>query len=426
MFSALCVLGLWRPGVGIIGLVAALLERLSLSHLIQQMLSKTEWFPLVELALFMVIGAALVPLLLRFKYLHLADTPMSPGDRLSIYEKLTLLAIAVHFSNYFYSGVKKIFLGEHPLSWVIHNETWSLMLTSSVLGHLPLSFDQTLTSIGITSFQKFVVIGNASIFFGQLFAIVAGVSIRWIIFACLFYDLTHILIFLTTGIFFYKWIILNFAIIAALLSVRNKIVPNPLKVMIVAMIVAAPLPFFVAKLGWWDTRSLNHEQFYAILNDGTEVSVPTNYWGSFAVTYAQLRRIRDKGDEFFPTGTSGIILGQNNMRMGIDCSFALPSSSDSLDVVSMTFRKPDNEVARHVKLHHEYVLENIDEDGKIVYDFYPHHIWSMPWLFKAFSELDKRKIVAYRYVIEAKCLRYEKDRVIEDVKKRSSHIIHVK
>lgn len=425
VFPVLCIMGWWRPGIGVTGLVAAMTERTSLSHIIDQTLSKTDYLPLVEVSLLMIIGAALTPVFQRLNWIHLANQPMTPEDRLDIYEKLTLVAIAVHLSNYFYSGLKKVFLGEHPMSWVLHNETWSLILTAHILGHLPLSIDPALMSIGINSFKTTVLIGNMLIFFGQLLAIISGVRIKWIIIATLFYDLTHILIFFTTGIFFYKWIILNFAIVAALIGIRDKIIPNPLKAIIATMIVVAPAAFFVAKLGWWDTRALNHEKFYAVLDDGTEIQVPTNYYGSFSVTYAQQRRIRDKTDGFFPSGTFGIVFGQDNMRMGLKCSFELPTS-EYPDVVSKNFSQYDNAVTRHVIQHHSYILENVDNEGKIPYDFYPHHIWSMPWLFKDFSELDKRRIVAYRYAIEAKCLGYDEGRIIEDVKRRSEYVIQLK
>jgi len=299
-----------------------------------------------------------------------------------------------------------------------------LILTASALGSLPLSFDQSISNIGIQVMRETMVLSNALILVSQLFAIIASVRIRYIIIATVFYDLTHVLIFLATGIFFYKWIILNLAIVAALVGLRDKIIPKSLRFMIAGMIVVAPLTFFVAELGWWDTRSLNHEKFYAVLDDRTEMEVPTNYWGSFSVIYAQLRRIRNKEDGFFPTGTSGIIFGQDNMKRGLECNFTLPPSKHA-DVVSKVFSKPDNDVVRHVKMHHRYVLENVNDKGRLAYDVYPHHIWSMPWLFRNFSLLDKRRIVAYKYVVEATCLGYEKGRMTNDIKRRSEYVIQL-
>jgi hypothetical protein len=99
VFSALCIMGYWRPGIGVTALVAAMAERISLSQIIDQTLSQTEWFPMVEVSLLMIIGAALMPFFQRLKWIHLATQPMTPEDKLDIYEKLTLVAIAVHLSN---------------------------------------------------------------------------------------------------------------------------------------------------------------------------------------------------------------------------------------------------------------------------------------------------------------------------------------
>jgi len=419
----ICILGLWRPGVGVTGMAAAMAGKISLGQIIGETLSKTEYAPLIEVSLFMVVGAALIPVLKRLGLTRL-DGGQTREDSFCVLEKFTLIAIGVHLSNYFYSGVKKLFLGEHALSWTLYNETWSLILTANALGSLPLSFDQSISNIGIQVMRETMVLSNALILVSQLFAIIASVRIRYIIIATVFYDLTHVLIFLATGIFFYKWIILNLAIVAALVGLRDKIIPKSLRFMIAGMIVVAPLTFFVAELGWWDTRSLNHEKFYAVLDDRTEMEVPTNYWGSFSVIYAQLRRIRNKEDGFFPTGTSGIIFGQDNMKRGLECNFTLPPSKHA-DVVSKVFSKPDNDVVRHVKMHHRYVLENVNDKGRLAYDVYPHHIWSMPWLFRNFSLLDKRRIVAYKYVVEATCLGYEKGRMTKDIKRRSEYVIQL-
>ena len=43
-----------------------------------------------------------------------------------------------------------------------------------------------------------------------------------------------------------------------------------------------------------------------------------------------------------------------------------------------------------VKEHHQFIIDNIDEDGIYNYDLFPHHIWSNPLLFREFYNLDKR------------------------------------
>jgi hypothetical protein len=49
----------------------------------------------------------------------------------------------------------------------------------------------------------------------------------------------------------------------------------------------------------------------------------------------------------------------------------------------------------------------VDENGYVDYDLFPHHIFSMPWHFEDFKQLDKRRIVSFRYENQAVCIGYE-------------------
>jgi len=64
-------------------------------------------------------------------------------------------------------------------------------------------------------------------------------------------------------------------------------------------------------------------------------------------------------------------------------------------------------VAHLLRNHHSYILKNLRDDGTINYDLYPHHIFSMPWNYSEFRNLDKRRITSYRYVVESKCMAYK-------------------
>ena len=421
ILPVLCLLGFWRPVLGVIALLCAIWERLTLSQLYGVLLSQTEYFPVVEFALFMLISAALLSAVKRFNYFSPLFVP-ARQNVLSALEKMALCAVAVHMSNYFYSGVKKWFLGDNPLSWAIENQTHYLILTADAMGFLPLRAFPGLPEALFQALDGVNVLSNVLIYGGQFAAVIAVLRIRWLVWITAFYDLTHIAIFLLTGIFFYKWIILNFAIIAGLVAMRHKVMPTAFKLQLMAIVVAAPLVFWVASLGWWDSRAFNHERFYAMLEDGSEIEVPTNYWGSFSVNYAQARVIRDKAEGFFPTGTSGAILGQRNMERANRCEYQFDPEK-SRRVLQNLVDAPGSHVIENVRLHHRYVLEHVNDAGHVAYDFYPHHIWSMPWLFDEFNKLDKRRIQAYRYVVEAACLSFENGRFTRDVMTRGDYVI---
>jgi hypothetical protein len=192
-----------------------------------------------------------------------------------------------------------------------------------------------------------------------------------------------------------------------------------------SIVVLAPIVFWVASLGWWDTRAFNHERFFAMLDDGTEIEVPSNYWGSLSIHYAQARVTREKAEGFFPTGTFGIALNQRIMERANRCDYQFESEK-SRRVLKELVEAPNSQVIQNVRLHHRYVLEKADEKGLLSYDFYPHHIWSMPWSFDEFKTLDKRRIKAYRYVVEASCLGMESARFTRNVMTRSDYVISVK
>lgn len=425
VWPLLCLAGLFRPGYGVIAMVGAAWERLTLSQYFGSSLSQTEFFPLVELSMFMVIGAALSLHLGKTRWRDwIAESTRPDAPRLL--EFVALAAIAVHMANYLYSGVTKVGLGTYGVDWVLENKTQYLLMVYHGMGMSPLSIIDGLPEFSYVAFDRFFVVSNLLIFAGQLAAITAMVRIRWLMVLTAFYDLTHIVIYLCTGIFFYKWIVLNFAIIAGLATIRYKRIHVAQGAFLTAFIVSAPLVFWVARLGWWDTRALNQERIYAVFKDGAELEVPTNYWGSFAVHFAQMRLLRDRSENFFPTWTSGLTNVKEDMLAANRCEYSFSATEQQKEVDAFFASGKGVQLASHIRRHHAYVLTQTGEDGTYNYDMYPHHIWSAPWLFKAFAAADKRDIVEYRLVIEPTCYAFIDNRFVPQVKGQASYAISVR
>ncbi|MFO1394420.1 MAG: hypothetical protein U1F09_11720 [Steroidobacteraceae bacterium] len=423
VLPALCLLGFWRPGIGALALFAVLAERRTLGAWFGDNLSATEFYPLAEIGLFLVIAAAIEARSRRISFLARAGDPLDPTDTLPLMTKITLAGVSLHLANYFYSAVAKAELGDHPLSWMLHNHTENMIPAHLEFGQLPLSVVPGLAESSFTAFGAVFVLVNALTFFGQGFAILAPLRIRWIIAITAFYDLTHIVIFLVTGIFFYKWILLNLSIIIAFAPLRNLTLPRRLQAYLICVQLAAPGLFYVAHLGWWDTLSVNHERIYAVLDDGSEVEVPTNYWGSFSVTYAQQRRSPELAALLFPT-RFGKPKNQRTAELANQCRLPLPPD-DGVTRVSPEVGDRDGSISAHVREHHTYQLAHAGPDGRVEFDAYPHHIWSMPWLYPGVYRLDVRRVRAYRFVDEAVCLGFEDGRFQRRVLRTKSFDIPV-
>lgn len=423
IFPILCLLGFWRPAFGAAALFGAVCERRTLEDWFGDTLSATEFFPLAEIGIFLVIAAAIEKYALRNHFLGRAAVPVSADDTLPLLTKITLVGVCLHLSNYFYSGLAKAMLGDHPLSWMIHNHTENMIPAHLEFGQLPLSVSDGLPELSYTGFGYVFILINAFTFFGQLLAIVAALRIRWIVAITAFYDLTHLAIFLVTGIFFYKWILLNFSIIAAFGALRAVSIPRQLQAYMVAIVVAAPALFSIAHLAWWDTLSVDNERILAVLDDGTEVPVPSNYWGSFSVHYAQQRRSPELAAMLFPS-RYGKPKSQRMAELANRCEMPLPPDSGSTEV-PVSIADPDGSISAHVRSHHFHMLTKLDDAGRVDYDFYPHHIWSMPWLFRPFEQLDKHRIRAYRFTVQAVCLGLENGKFSRKVIREKSFVIPV-
>lgn len=420
--AALCAaIGFFRPSFGLIPLIYVVWYKGVLSRFMGYEISWTDYTPLVEVGLVITFSALIWAGISRFSFWRpLIDVKKDQQTLLPL-EKLFLLSVAVHMANYFHSGFKKLWLGDNVLSWALHNKTQYLISNAEALGQLPTSFSDTLTGLSYQALAFVVVPTNFILLAGQLLALVALFRIRWGITATLFYDLTHAVIFVTSGIFFYKWIALNAAIVMALNTMRKKTVPIFLRALILATIILSPGVFFVANLGWWDTPALNVERIDAVTRDGREIAVPSNFWGAFSVRMAQQRLIADKSDGFFPTGTYGATPRQEDMRTAESCGFKLPPAGQS-DVIDKTFAQ-DSRIEDFIRNYHQWALNRAGEKGNWIYDLYPHHIFSSPWEFMDFMKVDLHDIVAYRYSITAICASMDRGAMKKVVVREKSHVI---
>ncbi|HEY8190488.1 MAG TPA: hypothetical protein VIF12_07365, partial [Micavibrio sp.] len=187
--AALCAaIGLFRPSFGLIPLTYVVWYKGVLSRFMGYEISWTDYTPLVEVGLVLTFSTLIWATISRFPFWKpLTGIKPDPETKdLLPLEKLFLLSVALHMANYFYSGFKKLWLGDHLLSWVLHNKTQYLILNADVLGQLPVSFSAALTGLSYQALSFMIIPTNFMMLFGQLLALVALFRIRWGIAATLF------------------------------------------------------------------------------------------------------------------------------------------------------------------------------------------------------------------------------------------------
>lgn len=404
----LWVLSLWRPCMGIYLLILMSFYKMALSYSGGVPLSETDWLILVEGGCFLLILLSLSKAspfflqkfsLMPKRWRAVLDNVQS--DRLQFYFLITI--VCIHFGNYFYSGLGKTGLFSSPvnasgvLDWLWNNATYYLVLNTWYSGHLPLAAIKGAPQAAYETLRFFVLPMNFIVLATQLICLFCVFRVAFIKYITIFYDVMHVAIFLTSGIFFWKWIIFNTALATALHRHKAFHIPKSIGLFFMFVVLASPSLFFIARLAWFDTRSFNNAYFEAVDAQGQSYKVPTNYFGPMSVTFAQGRVGRNfKG--FFGTGTFGNNYDHSQTALANKC--LLPVDTDVKGLTTEAY----DQISSFIKRHHRYVLENVGPSGRIAYDVYPHHIWSNPALYSDFYALDKRTIVTYSYTIEAVCL----------------------
>lgn len=391
------VISLYRPVFLLVPIVYMAQMKGAQSELLHLTLSKTDYLPLLEAVFFIYVGAVIYTFGIN------KGSLAEENESEIVFDILFITTVAAHFSNYFYSGVKKIWISDGSLTWwSLNNQTENLILTAHKSGHFPWPLPPEQVQVLYTVMSDWSWLINIGLFIGQLIAVIAILKLSWSKFVTVFYDLTHIAIFALTGIFFYKWIVYNVAIIWALSSVKNINFTPLLRLYLISVVIAAPLVFFVAKLGWFDNRSFNHEYFEAVYESGDKLEIPSNYFLASSVTYAQQRIVRDKAKGHFPSGAFGVTFGMDNVTTGNNCGYEVDTSADLFTQVGLD---GEDKISKRVERNHQYYVQNeVNSGNPLNYDVYPHHIFSSPWNFDEFKSRRKDTITHYNYVVESYCL----------------------
>ncbi len=332
---------------------------------------------------------------------HAAKRRWWAGDKIdavTYFNASVIMASGVHLSNYFHSGWGKLFLpGSTPLTWVLENPTYILAINATDVGAVTI-FNMLPGSNYLVQMAVWTNVPlNVFVLVIQLLAIVCLLSLRGTAWLTFLYDIMHVGIFILTGIFFWKWIVLNASFIVAFRRMSQDRPPSVIiRLVGCGVVLAAPLVFHIQKLAWFDTGGMN-DAFFEVLDDGgNRVRVPSNYFLDKSINAAQARFVIPKG-AFLPTGTWGTVGdGQAMKRLVANC----PAEAKDWSLTD----EQKQYLTTLVRSQHALATRLADDSGHVAYDLYPHHIWSAPWLFNDFKRLDVRKIRSYFFVMESRCV----------------------
>ncbi len=412
-------LALIRPSFGLMTAEYILVNKIFLGATFGGLaITPTDYITLIDSGAFLAVGITLFGLIAGSRWggrlWSSEGAPSAPSasgtQALHPLIILTLAMIAMHFGNYFYGALFKMSLGEHIWSWALENRTFLLILMGLESHVLPISFSPSLVQHAYDAFAFLYLPFNLAVLVAQFLCIFALNKLRWTIAVTLFYDAMHLGIFLLTGIFFWKWILLNLAIVAALSLVPRGPIPLQHRVLVMALVFLSPYVYKIPPFAWLDTPAVNTLHILAVTDAGETLEVPNNYFLPLSVTFVQ-QRMQWPARGKFPTTTWGTTRQIETLAAMSDCEDARPVDA------WRPFGYSRDKISTILRRYHEYVLSAVDDRGLLNYDLYPHHIFTMPWEQQAFRSFDKRRIVAYRYESESVCLSLKDGRLQKHVKR---------
>lgn len=395
----------WRPALSILPIMAVMWTKILARKDFGLGISSTDYMVVVELGVLLclfIIPASLLSLAARI--------PRAPAERLTALRRdylnaAVVIGAAVHLANYFYSGHTKLVLENAGLlTWVLENPTYILTPITKHFGYLTIFEFPWMPQWMNAALVWITVPLNAAVLLAQLAVVFAFFSRRFMIGVTMFFDLMHTAIFALTAIFFWKWILLNLGMVHAFHKLRRDNWRIPLWLGTAALVVmfAAPNIFQVAHLGWFDSGGVNYAYWQAETKDGKRIKVPTNFFLSTSISFAQQRPGRPFTG-FLPTHDWGTTMDAKVMHKFTDACAPDAQLAPALDPAKTAI------AGDFVLRHHARVLERAGGSGNIAYDVYPHHIWSSPFASSEFRALDLAEVSAYILVVEAKCISVAKD-----------------
>ncbi|MDJ0933096.1 hypothetical protein [Breoghania sp.] len=261
------ILSFWRPALVMVPVAVVMAKKGAAAHLFGIQISPTDYIPLVEMAIFLGLGLSLLGggTIAKLRARIPAAYQIEIRDATLL---LFMMGVAAHFSNYFFSGLQKIMLDGGPLFWVRENPTDLLSINAWVEGSFPFAQWPEFALFSVTAAGLLVPIINSTILIGQLASVVFITRRATMIAVTLFYNLTHLIIFLLTGIFFWKWIVLNLALVAAMRKLPKRVEHGTIVILAVIVTIMAPHVFTIARLGWYDTPALVSSQLFAVTSEG--------------------------------------------------------------------------------------------------------------------------------------------------------------
>lgn len=242
------------------------------------------------------------------------------GDRLKPFLP-PLLFLCVIGWTYGHAAINKALLGEHLYSWVLHDDLGNLLVSS----YLNNGWLRGLGDDGIISFAHVLHAIKVPLALATLLVELSGFAlvIRWKLTRALLplFFLFHLGVLSCSGIFFWKWMIVDGCLLWLLWRLRKDAEETGepaaatrvdffkprVTALAVAIMFAARFYFELVPFAWFDTKLTNYFEIYGVAERGQRYRLEPRFFAPYDIHIVQSRHYQAVQDTVL-VGTFGSTL----------------------------------------------------------------------------------------------------------------------
>jgi len=353
--AVLLALSIRFVNITFLGLFASLAAKVYILRELDIGLSKSDFLPVLHF--FMFLSIAIFTKSFTTKFFGKIEN----GKDKSIFQIAIALSIGAHIGNYFWSAMEKLEIYNWSFGWFYQNDTFNIARAAIYSEQSPVYFllnENAISFINSISFLNIPL--NALTLASQLLSVVALTNRKLLIVFTIMFDIFHIGVFALSGIFFYKWIILNFLIIYYLNSTKEWYLEQKMAAIIACLV---GLGFHIAQLGWHDSNTF-YDRVFVSVNEESQARLAPSMFNFYSLEIAQQRFGETVPNTTNTYGSITLLSNENDfLNSANECNLGA-ERHQIVDEVVLAFQQQQEEVSA--------ILTEIGWNPA----WFPHHIWS--------------------------------------------------
>lgn len=302
--------------------------------------------------------------------------PVSLVDRKINWKLFLYITLCICASFYFAPGLKKIWISPNMYDWPFLNELYMhtiWKIDAGWLAFLDYPVKQQVVQ-WVKLFNTPMMLSAAVVEFAAIFILFRK---KLTIFCLLSFCALHLMIFLESGILFWKWTLLDFAIIVLLISLPEKpfadIFGRKKFVFSIFIIFFSMLYFRPVPLGWWDTKNKFKLQIEAVGESGKHYRIQESLMSPYHLLFSYQRYDFIVDEKLlYPSGSTSSF--KRFMEVRNTGKEGLPDLKEKFGENHYNEEKAD-ELDKFLKVFFQNLNERMDKKTIFSYLAAPHHVY---------------------------------------------------